>query len=98
VSQGWKGVLDALEAELADAGFAESTDSPAFAPPAQLGPVPPGLVDRAVRLLHRMTEREADLERRRAEVGRQLAILSAAAMTTAAAAARPVPHFFDTTA
>ena len=93
MTQDWEGVLDALEAEVA-----ESAEGPAFVPPAQLGPLPPALADRAGRLLRRMAEREAELERRRAEVARELAALSATGILAAASAARPVPHFFDTTA
>jgi hypothetical protein len=98
VSRGWEGVLDALEAEVeATARPAESTgENPAFVPPAGLGPVPPALVERVVTLLGRMTEREQDLEQRRAEVGRELAALSAA--HAGGTAARPVPRFFDASA
>jgi hypothetical protein len=98
VSQDWESVLDALEAEVAGAERAESPEISAFVPPAHVGPMPPALADRAVALLRRMAERQAELERRRAEIGRELATLSALSSTAAGSGARPVPHFLDTTA
>ncbi len=95
----WKDVLDALEAEVEAASRAEGEatgEAPAFVPPPDLGPVPPALVERATSLLQRMYEVQEGLERRRAEVARELSAVSAARHT--APAARPVPHFLDTTA
>jgi hypothetical protein len=67
--------------------------------PATADPVPPALRDDAQRLLRRMAEVEADLERRRVEIGRELAALAAArvaqARVVATGAAKPVPHFLD---
>jgi len=62
------------------------------------GPVPPALVDRAVRTLHRMAEAEAALERHRAEIARELVALAAVKANATRAAASPVPHFLDTKA
>jgi len=62
--------------------------------PADPGPVPFALRNRALRMLHRMAEVESALEQHRAEIGRQLVALSAARATVARAAA-PMPYFLD---
>ena len=58
---------------------------------ADLGPLPPGLADRAAATLRRMAETAADLEQHRSDLARELAALSALKATT-------VPHFLDTKA
>jgi hypothetical protein len=89
---GWEAVLKAVEDGL-------EAYPPVLLPslPVGLGPVPLTLVDRALRTLRRMGEIEEALERDRGEVARELSALSGA-RTAAATAARPVPHFLDTTA
>jgi hypothetical protein len=47
--------------------------------PADPGPIPGALVDRAVRTLRRMAEAEAELDDRRADIARELIGLAAAA-------------------
>jgi len=89
----WSSLLDAMEDGL-DAFPPVVVD----ALPADPGPVPPSLVDRAVRTLRRMAEAEAELERHRAEIGRQLVALSTARATAARTSPHPVPHFLDTKA
>jgi hypothetical protein len=66
--------------------------------PADPGPVPPSLVERAHRTLHRMAEATATLEHHRAEIGRELTALSVATTAAAANAAHSTPHFLDTKA
>jgi hypothetical protein len=89
----WASLLDAME---------EGLDS--FPPvlvgslPDDPGPVPPALVDRGVRTLRRMAEVEAALKHHRAEIGRELAAVSAAHAAATTNAAPSVPHFLDTKA
>lgn len=66
--------------------------------PVDPGPVPPGLVERALSTLQRMAEVEATLENQRAEIGRELVALSAVKANAARTSAPPVPHFLDTKA
>jgi hypothetical protein len=66
--------------------------------PVDSGPVPPGLVERALSTLQRMVEVEATLENQRAEIGRELVALSAVKANAARTSAPPVPHFLDTKA
>ena len=103
MSEPWEAVLDLLEAEV-DAAWAAGPEAaaageaPVFAPSAELGPVPAGLVERATSLLHRMNDLQENLEQRRGEVARQLSALAGARTAAATTAARPLPHFLDTTA
>lgn len=91
---GWVALLDAMEAGLESFPPVVVDDLPA-----EPGPIPPALVDRAVRTLQRMAEAEARLEEERAEIGRELNGLSAARTAAAAANATPnVPRFLDTRA
>lgn len=89
----WTELLDAMESGLE-----------AFPPvvidqlPSDVGPLPPALQDRAVRLLRRMAEAEAELQAQQAEIARELVGLSAARTASAATAAPNVPHFLDTRA
>jgi hypothetical protein len=111
VSQTWAALLDAFEAEVDAAWSIESSDwtEPAeipgwsaeaatFVPLTGLGPLPPALVERAVSLLQRMSNVQEHLERRQAEIGRELSALRAARAPATAVTDRPVPHFLDTTA
>jgi hypothetical protein len=103
VSESWAAVLEALEAEVeveveAPRSAERSGEPGAFIPPAGLGPLPIALLERAERLLGRMAELQEGLEQRRNEVGRELSALNRARTTAEATAARPVPHFLDTTA
>jgi hypothetical protein len=66
--------------------------------PADPGPVPLALVDRAVRVLRRMAEAEVALEQHRAEIGQELVALSAVKATAALTFASPVPRYLDTKA
>jgi hypothetical protein len=89
----WSALLDEMEAGLA-----------AFPPvvvatlPHDPGPVPAALFDRAVRILSRTAEAEANLEEHRAEIARELVGLSAARTAGASSASPSVPHFLDTKA
>ena len=92
----WETLLDAIEDGL-EAFPPVLIDVAAL--PAPAGPVPPALREQAERALRRMADLEAELERRRAEIGRELVALSAAkaaqARVAAAGAAKPVPRFLD---
>jgi hypothetical protein len=66
--------------------------------PADPGPVPPALADRAARTLRRMDEVGAALERHRAEISRELVALSALKANARRASSSPVPYFLDTKA
>jgi hypothetical protein len=66
--------------------------------PADPGPVPPALVDRATHMLRRLGEVGAALERHRAEIGRELVALAAVKANATRASAPPVPRFLDTKA
>jgi hypothetical protein len=89
----WAALLDSIEAGLAS-----------FPPvlvdtlPADPGPVPPFLVERATSTLQRMADVAAALEHQRSEIGRELVALSAVKADAARAATSPVPHFLDTRA
>jgi len=89
----WTELLDAMEAGLH-----------AFPPavvdslPADLGPLPLALQDRAVQLLRRMADVEAEVAGQQAEVARELIGLSAARTAAAATTAPNVPRFLDTRA
>jgi len=92
-SSGWAALLDAMEA-----GLAEIPPVVVESLPSDPGPVPPGLQDRAVRLLRRMTEVEAELAGQQAEVARELIGLAAARTASGSTAAPNVPRFLDTRA
>jgi hypothetical protein len=66
--------------------------------PADPGPVPPALADRAARTLRRMADARAALEHQRAEIGRELVALSALRANATRASASTVPFFLDTKA
>lgn len=85
----WAALLDAMDDGL-DAFPPVLVDTL----PADPGPVPPALVDRAARTLHRMAEAEAALDRHRAEIARDLTAISAAKT----GATPTVPRFLDTKA
>ena len=91
----WAALLDAMDAGL-------QSVPPTFVDldelPPELGPLPAPLAARAAATLQRMAEVEAALERDRAELGRELAALTALAATAPTAAAATVPHFLDTKA
>lgn len=91
----WAALLDAMDAGLA-AFPPVLVDLDELTP--GLGPLPPALAARAVATLHRMAKAEAVLEQHRAELGRELAALTALAATAPAAVAACVPHFLDTKA
>ena len=91
----WASLLDAMDAGL-DSFPPVVIDAAAL--PADPGPVPPALLARAHRTLHRMTEVTTALEHHRAEIGRDLTALSAANTAAAANAAQSTPHFLDTKA
>ena len=63
--------------------------------PADPGPVPARLAERAARTLRRMAEVEAALEHERSELARELAALKASPLPPTGS---PVPHFLDTRA
>lgn len=89
----WTQLLDDMEA-----GLAESPPV-ALAPlPADPGPVPPALQDRAVHVLRRTAEAEAELVAQQAEIARELIGLSAARTASASTAAPNIPRFLDTRA
>ena len=87
----WAALLDALEDGLESF---PPVPMDVAALPAAAGPIPSALREQAQRALRRMAEVEAELERHRAEVGRELVALAAAkaagTRTAAAGAARPV--------
>jgi hypothetical protein len=93
----WSALLAAMEDGL-------SADPPVLLDglPADAGPIPAALRPRAERALRRMTEIEATLERRRAEIGRELVALTAArsarARHSAHPAGKPAAYFLDTRA
>ena len=89
----WKELLDAMEA-----GLDEFPPAVVDARPTAPGPVPAALQDRAVQLLCRMAEVEAELAGQQAEVAQELIGLSAARTASAATAAPNVPRFLDTRA
>jgi hypothetical protein len=89
----WVALLDAMEAGLE--AFPPVVADPL---PAAPGPLPLALQDRAVRLLRRMAEAEANLSEQRAELGRELVALSAARSGSGISAAPSVPHYLDTRA
>jgi hypothetical protein len=91
----WPALLDAIDAGLQSVP-PTFVDLDALGP--ELGPLPAPLAARAAATLRRMTQAEAALERSRAELGRELAALTALAATAPAAAAATVPHFLDTKA
>jgi len=91
----WAALLDAMDAGLQSVPPV-LVDLDEFA--AGLGPLPVPMAARAAATLHRMAEVEATLERDRAELGRELAALTALAATAPAAVAATVPHFLDTKA
>jgi hypothetical protein len=86
----WVALLDEM-----DAGLDSFPPATLAALPADPGPVPPGLADRAVRTLRRMAEVEATLDGQRAEIARELVGLSAARTAASANATPNVPHFLD---
>jgi hypothetical protein len=85
---GWVALLDAMEHGL-DSFPPVLVDGLAGDP----GPVPPELVGRVERTLHRMAEVTTALECRQAEIGRELAAL--AALAAARPSAGAVPRFLD---
>ncbi len=87
----WAQLLDSMEA-----GLAEFPPVAVESLPTDPGPVPPALQDRAVRLLRRMAEVEAELAGQQAEVARDLIGLSAARTASGSTAAPDVPRFLDT--
>jgi hypothetical protein len=86
----WTALLDAMEV-----GLELSPPVPVRTLPADPGPLPPALHDRATELLRRMAEAEAELAGRQAEVARQLTGLSAARTASGNAGDRNVPRFLD---
>jgi ABC-type transporter Mla subunit MlaD len=91
----WQSLLDAMDAGL-EAFPPVVVDAGAL--PANPDPVPPALRARAQQTLQRMAEAATALEHHRAEIGRELTALSAAATAAAANAPQTVPHFLDTRA
>jgi hypothetical protein len=91
----WAALLDAIEDGLTSSPPVLVDDLPAHP-----GPVPPALVNRAARILQRMLDLQAVLEREQAEIADQLCALSAAraARTRRRDGAKPVPHFLDSRA
>ncbi|PJJ73294.1 hypothetical protein CLV46_2880 [Diaminobutyricimonas aerilata] len=71
---GWAEVLDLLEADARDELSAEAAD---WHPPADLGPLPPELIDRARAVLALQRARAADLAGRRSSVAAELAAVRA---------------------
>jgi small-conductance mechanosensitive channel len=65
---------------------------------AALGPLPSALAERARRTLHRMAQVEAALEHERADLARELAVLSALTANAPATVATSVPRYLDTKA
>jgi hypothetical protein len=92
-SSTWTALLDVMEA-----GLDEFPPVVVDQLPADPGPLPPALQDRAVQLLRRMAEVETALDAARAEMARELTGLSAARTASAMTAAPNVPHFLDTRA
>jgi hypothetical protein len=86
----WASLLDVI-----DAGLEASPPVIVDDLPADPGPVPAALVDRAARTLRRMAEVEGALEQHRAEIGRDLAAVAAARSATAAIASPTTPYFLD---
>jgi hypothetical protein len=91
----WLLLLDALERDCDVSG--SGAPPSAFVPPPAPGPLPVTLLPRARRLERRMTELIDELERQRAELGRELAAL-AGGSAAGRPSERPHPHFFDTSA
>ena len=89
----WMTLLDEMEA-----GLASFPPAVVEALPPDPGPVPPALLDRAVRTLRRMAEAEAKLEEHRSEIARELIGISAARTAAASSASPTVPHYLDTKA
>jgi hypothetical protein len=88
----WAALLDAI-----DDGLGSFPPVLVEALPADPGPVPAALAERATRTLRRMAEVRSALERERDDIARELVALSAAraARTRVGDGARPVPHFID---
>lgn len=66
--------------------------------PADPGPIPAALAERAVRTFRRMAEAEAQLDGQRADIARELIGLAAARTAAATTTASTVPRFLDTRA
>jgi len=69
VTGGWEHALDRLETDIHLAFAGEHSD---WEPAADLGPIPPELVDRAMQLLAARNEAELMLTENRATIGRHL--------------------------
>jgi hypothetical protein len=90
---GWPALLDAI-----DEGLTSRPPVLVDFAPADYGPLPDSLADRATRTLRRMSEVAAALKCEQTELARELAALSTARASAAVNPVRPVPHFLDTKA
>ena len=75
----WAGVLDHFDEdveryEAVASGDPDAAVPPRFEPPAELGPLPEALRERAVGILRRMAEAEVLLERRRTSLVQELGV------------------------
>ena len=88
----WAALLDAIEEGLGSFPPVLLDELPTAAEP-----VPAELAERAARTLRRMVEVQAELERQRDDIARELVALSAAraARRREGDGAKPVPHFID---
>lgn len=66
---GWETVLDRLETDI---HLAFAGEDSGWAPPADLGPIPPELIDRALQLLSARHETELMLAEKQSTVARHL--------------------------
>lgn len=89
----WTALLDAI-----DEGLTSSPPVLVDFTPSDFGLLPVALAGRAAATLRRISKVEAVLERERAELARELSVLSAAKSSPAASATASIPRFLDTKA